>query len=398
MTMAQYSLAAAIGWAVAVTVAVLMTGRTRVAGADRSGSSGTAAGLAFADLVVGAIVGLVGFVGALGVAHTLQRMTVFGSMSVTYLVLVVGVPLAAVGVLVGAVVRRRRRRNRIGTRLATRPALAICVGGLLLAPIGFYATHIEPGMLEVDRPAPLAVAPERAGEDPITIGVLTDLQTPTIGDRERAVADELMVAKPDLILLPGDIIQADDVIFDHQLDALHELLNRLSAPGGVFLVGGDVDKPLERLPRIVESTGVRYLDDEIVTTTVGDRSVTIAGIGVDYQSSDAQAVVDRLASEPGDDDIRILLSHRPDPVLGLAAGSRIDLQVSGHTHGGQVAIPFIGPLMTLSSVPRHVGAGGLHELDGNAIYVSKGVGLERGQAPQLRFGVRPDIGVLTVTG
>ena len=396
MTMAQYSLAAAIGWAAAVIVAVLAVGRTRVAGASRPGSSAAPAGLALMDLVAGAIVGLVAYVGALLAAHTLQRMTVFGSMSVTYLMLVVGVPLAAVGILVGAVVRRRRRRDRIGERLATRPALVICAGGLLLAPIGFYATHIEPGLLDVDRPAPLAVAAVRAGEGPITIGVLTDIQTPDIGDRERAVVDELMAAEPDLILLPGDVIQADDATFDQQLPALRELLNRLSAPGGVFLVGGDVDKPLERLPRMVESTGVRYLDDEIVTTTVQDRTVTIGGIGVDYRSSEAEAVVDTLVSEPGDDDIRILLSHRPDPVLGLPADSRIDLQVSGHTHGGQVSIPFIGPLMTLSSVPRHVGAGGLHDLAGNAIYVGKGVGLERGQAPQLRFGVRPNIGVVTI--
>ena len=83
-------------------------------------------------------------------------------------------------------------------------------------------------------------------------------------------------------------------------------------------------------------------------------------------------------------------------MLQLPADSGIDLVVAGHTHGGQVALPMFGPPLTLSAVPRQVGAGGLHEVRGNPIYVSTGVGMERGQAPQLRFGVRPSVAVLEV--
>lgn len=398
MPMERYALLVALGWAIAVAAVVVLSGGTRVVGARKPGSTASGAGLTLADLLIGAVMGIVVYVGALVFAHRMLRMTVFGSMSITYLVLVVGVPLAAAGVLAGVAVRRRRARVDDAGRFASRPALIISVGGLLLAPLGFYATHVEPAMLEVTRPAPVEVAELRAGGSTITVGVLTDLQTPEIGDRERAAVDELMAADPDIVLLPGDVIQSTNTTFDRELPALRELLSRLDAPGGVFLVGGDVDKPLDRLPRMVESTGVRYLADEVVTTTVDDRTVTIGGIGVDYRSPEAEAVVEQLESKPGDDDIRILLSHRPDPVLALSPDSRIDLQVSGHTHGGQVAIPFIGPLLTMSSVPRHLGAGGLHQLDGNAIFIGRGVGLERGSAPQVRFGVRPDIGVLTITG
>jgi predicted MPP superfamily phosphohydrolase len=68
--------------------------------------------------------------------------------------------------------------------------------------------------------------------------------------------------------------------------------------------------------------------------------------------------------------------------------------VAGHTHGGQVVLPGFGPLMTMSDVPRAAGRGGLHRIDGNAIYVSTGVGLERAQSPQVRLFSRPSIGVL----
>ena len=88
--------------------------------------------------------------------------------------------------------------------------------------------------------------------------------------------------------------------------------------------------------------------------------------------------------------------HYPVPVLSLTPGTTIDLILSGHTHGGQVALPRLGPLVTASDVPRVVAAGGLHVVDGHPIYVSTGVGLERGQAPQLRFGVPPSVALITI--
>jgi GH43 family beta-xylosidase len=106
-------------------------------------------------------------------------------------------------------------------------------------------------------------------------------------------------------------------------------------------------------------------------------------------------VVDRLESEPGDD-IRILLSHRPDVVLGLRRDSRIDLVVAGHTHGGQIVVPGFGPPMTLSNVPRAVAAGGLHRINENAVYVSRGVGCERRQAPRVRFLCPPEVSLIAL--
>jgi hypothetical protein len=91
-----------------------------------------------------------------------------------------------------------------------------------------------------------------------------------------------------------------------------------------------------------------------------------------------------------------VLGHSPDYVLGLRDGPRIELAFAGHTHGGQIVVPFFGPPLTLSRVPRHIAAGGLHELGRVFVHVSRGVGMERGSAPQIRFLCPPEICVLTL--
>jgi hypothetical protein len=73
----------------------------------------------------------------------------------------------------------------------------------------------------------------------------------------------------------------------------------------------------------------------------------------------------------------------------------VDLARAGHTHGGQVALPFFGPPITLSRLPRRY-AGGLNDYQGIPLHVSRGVGMERGTAPQIRFLVPPEVCVVDV--
>ncbi|MYE76060.1 MAG: hypothetical protein F4232_06585 [Acidimicrobiaceae bacterium] len=329
--------------------------------------------------VRGAAVGIVGSLifsaGALGIT-ALDGFTV---IHVVYLVLTIGVPLAGAIVLVLA-----RERSGVIT--------ALCIAALLAIPVGIYATHIEPFWLRTDS-AELTV--DGIGE-PIRVGVLADLQTTAIGSYENEAVDRLIEAAPDMVLVPGDLYQFDEDLFDERAPQFSEVIQRLvDAASTVFLVSGNTDT-VAGLRAITEGTGARVLDNEVETLVVNGNVVSVGGTTLFSDERAAQRVADQLSD---DDlaDVRIFLAHKPD-AIELLEGRSVDLLVSGHTHGGQVSLPFFGPPLTLSDVPRHVAAGGLHELDGTAIYVSTGVGRERDNAPQLRFGVRPSIGIIDLVG
>jgi hypothetical protein len=90
----------------------------------------------------------------------------------------------------------------------------------------------------------------------------------------------------------------------------------------------------------------------------------------------------------------LVLGHSPNFSLGEI---KADFLVAGHTHGGQVQLPGIGPLMTLSEVSRSW-ASGLTEISpGQHLLVSRGIGMERGEAPRMRFLCRPELIIVEIS-
>jgi predicted MPP superfamily phosphohydrolase len=91
--------------------------------------------------------------------------------------------------------------------------------------------------------------------------------------------------------------------------------------------------------------------------------------------------------------LKILLAHEPD--VGLVAAEHFDLQISGHTHGGQVIVPFgVGPLILPTRGKKF--AVGLYRYRKILIYVSKGIGISPLPKPLVRFNCRPEVSVLRI--
>jgi predicted MPP superfamily phosphohydrolase len=265
------------------------------------------------------------------------------------------------------------------SRLVARGLALMAIVLLLVAANAFL---IEPFSLEVTTytvSSPKVVQATR-------IVVIADLQTDAVGEYEREVLRTAMGQQPDLILLAGDYLQQNPLQRE-LVEDFRRLLREsgLSAPLGVYAVQGDVEHA--DWPVLFRDLPVTVMEG-VQTRKVGWLRITSLGL---WESRMVELEPETVPI-PQSDDFHILLGHAPDFALGEVPA---DLLVAGHTHGGQVQLPLIGPLVTGSAVPRAWAAGDLVTLEGGrTLVVSRGVGMERGWAPRVRFLCRPQLVVI----
>lgn len=255
--------------------------------------------------------------------------------------------------------------------------IAVAVG---LMAIGVDAFFVEPTWLEMTH---YRLTSDKLTE-PLTIVVIADFQTDQIGDYERRVLAEVKAQRPDVILWAGDYLQ------EHRAERWEQLRDELQAALaeadlqprlGSYAVGGNVDNGL--WPEIFAGSAVEVFPE---TRTVEHEEIAVTGLAM-RESFATDVVVTPRAG------FHIALGHCPDFALGEIDA---DLLVAGHIHGGQVRLPGIGPLMTLAQVPRSWSSGLTQLAEGRTLLVSRGVGMERSNAPRLRFLCRPELMVLHV--
>ena len=166
-----------------------------------------------------------------------------------------------------------------------------------------------------------------------------------------------------------------------------KLLTSLNPPLGKFAILGNGDEE-ELFLSIFNKAGVHLLNNEYCLIKEGSLRILLAG--VDYE---AKNIPQLLASLPSSD-ISILLSHRPDVILSPGEWRKIDLVLSGHTHGGQIRFPLLGPLFTKSKLPRKYSQG-LFSFGHLHLYVSRGIGMTK---IPIRFLCSPEITLLKIWG
>lgn len=196
------------------------------------------------------------------------------------------------------------------------------------------------------------------------------------GKRFQRVADLVIDQKPDLLLITGDFMIGHDAL-DISQQAIQDLileLSRLSSSFPTFAVLGNHDywTDVETVRHILTSSGTTDLTNAVSTLKRGEDSLHICGVD-DIWEGDAR--LDDVISQLGDGGPAILMAHEPDFADTSAATGRFDLQLSGHTHGGQVVLPFIGP-----PILPHLGRkypSGLYQVGEMIQYTNRGVGMAR---------------------
>lgn len=312
--------------------------------------------------VVGALLALPIAYGAI-VFSTTDAM--FTGMRLAAYVVFVHVPIWCVV----ASVRLARRSSRWAAGLG---AVAVVVVG-----VGIDAFLVEPYALEV-RTVRIET-PEVTR--PIRIALVADLQTDGPSDYDREALLRVKAAEPDLVVFAGDYAHHDTrEAYLGVAARLHDLFVDLDLdpPLGAFAVQGNVD-PIGEWPLLFDGTAIRPVVETTRYDVDPELSVTALSFADSFRPSLEVARVDRF---------HVVVGHGPDYALGDV---RADLLLAGHTHGGQVRLPGLGPIVTLSRVPRDWAAGVTRIDDDRTLIVSRGVGLERGPAPRLRFLCRPEL-------
>ncbi len=257
--------------------------------------------------------------------------------------------------------------------------------------LGAYAFLVEPRWLEVTRPR-IHVRGLHPALEGLRIALLTDMHagegTPL--SLIRRACRTAMAERPDLVALTGDFAADGSGDFGRVLDAMA----CLDAPLGVYAVPGNHDyivgidtwhRQVGAHPRIVDLTNAA------VTREVGGARLCVAGVD-DYSMGAPRMDV---LPPPEQRDFTLLLAHDPDQAeRARRVCDRVDLVVSGHTHGGQVRLPWVGALRNPAQ-REDLYEEGLRRRPWTQVYTSRGVGTVH---LPVRFLCRPEVAVLELTG
>ena len=197
----------------------------------------------------------------------------------------------------------------------------------------------------------------------------------TINEKElNNIVDKINEIKPDIVVLTGDLID-DRISFDK--DIIINCLSKIEANLGKYAISGNHDLPIDDYNYIIKESGFTNLDNkyDLIYYKSND-PIVISGIGYDGEDVGIKTEqFDKYISELKADDVKpiysILLIHEPDTVDNLDL-NKYDLVLSGHSHGGQVRLPFIGAIYTPVGAKNYYDE--YYKINNTDLYISSGLG------------------------
>lgn len=217
----------------------------------------------------------------------------------------------------------------------------------------------------------------------------------------KKVVDKINKQSPDLVFFTGDLFdimeeyeKMDGIMMGHEkINEVMMELNKIEATMGKFAVMGnrDYQRGVDFFAEKMAMGGFAVLEDESVQLSYEDETISIFGLsGLIMDYSKANKVVGQI----NEDHINLLLMHEPD-LINACIPYPIDVAFAGHSHGGQVLVPFVGPIITTNYCEDYFkGKYTLENARNTTFYVSSGIGNTK---VPFRLGNIPEIVTFDVT-
>ncbi|MFA5793983.1 MAG: metallophosphoesterase [Candidatus Brocadiia bacterium] len=251
--------------------------------------------------------------------------------------------------------------------------IALAIIGIVCILYGYF---IEPNWIKVTN---LKLVSPKIGGGGKTVRIvhISDLHIESEGRRELAAPELINSQNPQIIILTGDYLNDEKGRL-----YLANFLSKLKAPYGIYAVPGNFEWRYKS-DDILAANGV--LSGNNISINLDNLNVCLYLCGLNSPT---------LPETLDPKQYNIFVFHSPD-LIPEATAKGFDLYLGGHTHGGQVRLPFYGALITFSKYGKKYEMGYYKENHMNA-YINSGLGMEGGFAPRVRFLSRPEIAIIDI--
>lgn len=298
-----------------------------------------------------------------------------------FILLVLTIFASYLGEIVLALLRWRKPAAAPRGPWRRRWRAAVLVLGSLGACCVAYGLWVEPGWVEVTHVRlPLRRMTRTAAA--VRVVQVSDLHVDRAPGLELRVPGLVAAERPDLIVFTGDCVNAPA-----GRERFLACMRALAQIAPLYAVEGNWDVLALGGPNPLPDSPARVLRGEALEVEVRGTRLVLAGASYGEESTLPSLVAMQRPDLP-----LLVLNHTPDPILELCELG-VDAVLAGHTHGGQVRLPLYGALLTLARHGKRFEMG-LYRVKDTWLYVNRGVGMEGGLAPRVRFLARPEITVL----
>ena len=276
---------------------------------------------------------------------------------------------------------KRRKKGQAPKLTGAGPVAQHAVAVLGLLCLG-WAYFVEPYRLEVTT---VPITTNKLGDTRLRVVQISDLRCDLKARNEPELPGIINALQPDVIVFTGNAVNTPEA-----LSLFRETLGKMKARIGKYAVRGDIDT-IADWPRpweLFEGTGFVLMEAGGRILEKDGAKFLVSGLTCEGGQCEGSF----MANKEGR--FNVFLCHDPQVVQDVQ-GRGVDLYLSGHTLGGQVALPLYGALIPRSAEAMQYERG-LYRVGDVTLYVNRGIGMEGGWRPRIRFWSRPEITVFDI--